>query len=141
MYADDLDELLKAAKQVATPSISPEELRSLLAAAIQPPSNEKPIPSLQQDVRNFMTNFRIIEGPNAADLWAVYDFYVSKTKYPLTKRVFAKHLRKYLKTHNKGGIIFIKIDATAIGLPADYSIHKDPKFSRKLYANYKKVKT
>lgn len=130
---EDLKKLVELARATDTPKTSPEALKQLIAAALNPDDSDSRhlIDPRAQLIQRFIDMQDIRPGTKAVATRLVYDRYCRAVKDPLTLKVFNKILTKLFSSGKSNGILFVYLDPTSIGLVADYTMYKDPRFFKK----------
>lgn len=130
---EDLKKLVELARSGSVPKTPPDAIKDLMAAALTPDdsSSKKLIDPRVQLVQRFIDMQDIRPGTKAVATRLIYDRYCRAVKEPLTLKIFNRILTKLFSSGKSNGILFIYLDPTSIGLVADYTIYKDPRFFKK----------
>lgn len=130
MGGEDLKALMEAARTASDPAASTDDLQALLNAAR---SDNKPelLDPRAEEVNEFIARFmRPGTQPIAAP--KLYQIFLKKsTGKGVGPRVFYSYVEKYFQSSRGSGIMYYRLDPTVLGLVADYSMYKDPEFTRK----------
>lgn len=128
------DEILKLVNAARAPlpveTLSEEAVKQLIQAAMTP--GDTTLVDPRADLINaFIARF-MRSGTQSVSMSTLYKFFLRTVDVEIGPKVFSKYMSKALTPKRTGAIYYYKIDPTAIGLAADYSMYKDLKISRKL---------
>lgn len=136
--SDDVKKLLELARTKEVSTTSPDELNTLLRAARSEKVEELHDPR-GDEINAFIAQFmRPGTQPIAAS--TLYKIFLKKAASEAGNKVFHRYVKKHFKPQYGNGIMYYRLDPTALGLVPDYTFYKDPKFSRKKHGKAKKTR-
>lgn len=132
----DIKKLLELARTREAPTLSTEQLNTLINAARGENTPELYDPR-GEEINEFIARFmRPGSQPIAAQ--TVYAIFRKRAASTVSPIIFYRYVEKQFQSKRGNGIMYYRLDPTALGLVPDYSFYKDPKFSRKRHGKGKK---
>lgn len=133
---DDVKKLLELARTREVQTVSVNELNTLINAA-----RSENVPELHDprgaEINAFIAHF-MRPGTQPIAFTTLYQIFLKKSASTVGKIIFKRYVEKHFKFQRASGIMYYRLDPTALGLVPDYTFYKDPKFSRKIYGKAKK---